>query len=49
MSEAAAVDVESFEDFQNRVGRDAPVMGPHDDVEILLTCLQPIEDAIEEN
>ena len=48
VGEAAAVDVEGFEDLQDRVDRDAPVVRPADDVEVFLAGLEAVEDAVEE-
>src|SRR5437870_5442888 len=48
MSQATAVDIECFEDLQDRLGRDAPVVTPTDDVEVFLAGFQAIEDAIEQ-
>src|SRR6266511_5416803 len=46
--QAAAVDVAGFEDFQDRLGRDAPLLGPDNDVEVLLALFEAVEDAIEQ-
>ena len=46
--EAAAVDVEGFEDLEDQAGFNLPVEGPEDDVEVFLACFEPVEDAVEE-
>jgi hypothetical protein len=46
MSEAAAVDVEGFEDFQDGFDLDVPVVGPADDVEVFLAGFESIKDAV---
>jgi hypothetical protein len=48
VNQAAAVDIECFEDVDERRDRDAPVMGPADDVEIFLSGFDAIENAVEE-
>ena len=47
MFEAAAVDVEGLEDLANGLERNAPVVGPDDDVEIFLAGFETIENSIE--
>src|SRR5881227_2275427 len=46
--QASAIDVEGLEDFQDRVGRYPPFLGPDDDVEVFLAFLETVEDSIEE-
>ena len=48
VGQAAAVDVEGFEDLQDGFDRDAPGVGPADDVEVFLAGFEAIEDAIKE-
>ncbi len=48
VGQAAAVDVEGFEDLADRVGVDAPGQGPANDVEVFLAGFEAVEDAIEE-
>src|SRR5690348_494649 len=48
VSEAAAVDVEGFEDLQDGFDRDAPGLGPADDVEVFLAGVEAVEEAIEQ-
>jgi hypothetical protein len=49
MCQPAAVDIESFEDLQNGLRLDAPVLGPDNDVEVFLAGFQAIENAIKQN
>ena len=44
--QAAAVDIESFENFADRGERDAPVQGPQEDIEVFLSGFETIEDAV---
>src|SRR4051812_21293222 len=46
--QAAAVDVEGLQDLDDRLHRDAPVLGPQDDVEVFLAGFEAVEDTIEE-
>src|SRR5262245_7362807 len=46
--QAAAVDVEGLEDFQDRIDGDAPLVGPDNDVEVFLAFLETVEDAVQE-
>ncbi len=48
MCEAATVDVEGFEDFVNGTGRDVTGNGPVEDVEILFTRGELIQDDVEQ-
>src|SRR5438128_172990 len=48
MGQTSAVDVEGFEDLQDRLGGDAPALGPADDVEVFLPGLQAVEDAVQQ-
>src|SRR5262249_41031422 len=41
------VDVEGLEDFQDWLGRDAPFLGPDNDVEVFLPFLEAVEDAVQ--
>jgi len=43
VDQAAAVDVEGFEDLQDGFGRDAPGLGPADDVEVFLAGFEAID------
>jgi hypothetical protein len=47
MSESAAVDVERFENLDERVGIDAPIECPADDIEVFLSGFDAIENAVE--
>src|SRR5262249_49178968 len=42
------VDVEGLEDVQDGLGRDTPLLGPDDDVEVFLAFFEPVEDAVEQ-
>ncbi len=44
----AAVDVEGFEDLEDRIQGNSPGVRPADDVEVFLSCFESIEDAVEE-
>ncbi len=48
MGKSAAIDVEGFEDLQERLNRYSPVVGPTDDVEVFLAGFDAIEDAVEQ-
>src|SRR5438477_6210904 len=48
MCEPAAVDVECGEDLNDGVGRNAPGVGPADDVEVLLTRFETVQDAVQQ-
>src|SRR5262245_44867255 len=47
VDEAAAVDVESFEDAVDGVGRDVVLDRPENDVQVLFAGLELIEDGVE--
>src|SRR5262249_13946153 len=46
--QAAAVDVQGFEDLQDCLHRQAPFLSPDNDVQVLLAFFETVEDAIEE-
>src|SRR5665213_4472048 len=46
--EATAVDVEGFEDFQDRINGHPPSLRPTDYIEVFLAGFEPVEDAVEE-
>ena len=46
MFEAAAVDVEGFEDLQHRADGNVPVVGPADHMEVFLPGHEAIKDAV---
>jgi hypothetical protein len=46
--EATAVDVEGFEDFQDRVDGHSPALRPTDYVEVFLAGFESVENAVEE-
>src|SRR5579885_2447290 len=48
MGQAAAIDVEGFEDLQDGFDGNVPVVSPADDVEIFLAGLETIENAIKQ-
>ena len=47
MGQAAAVNVEGFEDTNHAAYVEAPFMGPQDHVEVFLAGFQAIENSIE--
>jgi hypothetical protein len=48
VSETTAVDIEGFEDLDDRFGVDAPFQRPTDNVEVFLTGFEPIENAVQQ-
>jgi hypothetical protein len=46
--EATAVDVEGFEDFQDRINGHSPTLRPTDYVEIFLAGFESVKNAVEE-
>jgi hypothetical protein len=48
VGQATAIDVEGFKNLQDGFRRNAPRMGPADDIEVFLTGLESIQDSVEQ-
>ncbi len=46
IQQAMAVNVELFEDFDHRIGREMPLLGPPNNVEIFFACFEMIHNAV---